>query len=75
MTRTAIVTGGLSGLGAATAERLRADGSRVITLDLAPAPEGDAHAADHRQLDISDDAAVRRPGRHSGELRGHRRPQ
>ncbi len=58
MTRTAIVTGGLSGLGAATAERLRADGLRVITLDLAAAPESDPHAADHRQLDISDDAAV-----------------
>lgn len=58
MTRTAIVTGGLSGLGAATAERLRADGIRVITLDLAAAPDGDVHAADHRQLDISDDAAV-----------------
>lgn len=58
MTRTAIVTGGLSGLGAATAERLRADGIRVITLDLAAAPAGDPHAADHRQLDISDDVAV-----------------
>lgn len=58
MTRTAIVTGGLSGLGAATAERLRADGIRVHTLDLAAAPEGDPHAADHHQLDISDDTAV-----------------
>jgi len=58
MTRTAIVTGGLSGLGAATAERLRADGIRVHTLDLAAASEGDPHAADHHQLDISDDAAV-----------------
>jgi 2-dehydro-3-deoxy-L-rhamnonate dehydrogenase (NAD+) len=50
MTRTAIVTGGLSGLGAATAERLAADGIRVITLDV-------AEGADF-QLDISDDEAV-----------------
>jgi 2-dehydro-3-deoxy-L-rhamnonate dehydrogenase (NAD+) len=35
--RTALVTGGASGLGAATAERLRADGLTVITLDLADA--------------------------------------
>lgn len=34
-TRTALVTGGVSGLGAAAAERLRADGLTVITLDLA----------------------------------------
>jgi len=33
-TRTALVTGGASGLGAATAERLRADGLSVTTLDL-----------------------------------------
>lgn len=33
--RTALVTGGARGLGAATAHRLRADGIRVITLDLA----------------------------------------
>lgn len=55
MTRTAIVTGGLSGLGAATAERLAADGIRVITLDVAPGADG---SVDHYQLDISDDAAV-----------------
>jgi NAD(P)-dependent dehydrogenase (short-subunit alcohol dehydrogenase family) len=36
-TRTALVTGGGSGLGAATAERLRADGLNVTTLDLSGA--------------------------------------
>jgi 3-oxoacyl-[acyl-carrier protein] reductase len=50
MTRTAVVTGGVSGLGAAAAERLRADGIDVITVDL-------SEKAD-RQVDISDDVAV-----------------
>ncbi|SEB58018.1 SDR family NAD(P)-dependent oxidoreductase [Streptomyces melanosporofaciens] len=36
-TRTALVTGGAGGLGAATAERLRGDGIQAITLDLAGA--------------------------------------
>jgi 3-oxoacyl-[acyl-carrier protein] reductase len=35
--RTALVTGGASGLGAATAQRLREEGVRVVTLDLAGA--------------------------------------
>ncbi len=50
-TRTALVTGGARGLGAAIAERLRADGLTVITLDLAGA---DASA------DVTDEAALRR---------------
>ncbi|TXK18767.1 SDR family NAD(P)-dependent oxidoreductase [Homoserinibacter sp. GY 40078] len=49
-TRTALVTGGASGLGAATAERLRAEGLRVVTIDLAP-------GADHA-VDVTDDAAL-----------------
>lgn len=50
MTRTALVTGGLSGLGAASAARLRADGVRVITADRVPGADV--------LLDVSDSAAV-----------------
>jgi 2-dehydro-3-deoxy-L-rhamnonate dehydrogenase (NAD+) len=49
--RTALVTGGASGLGAATAERLRAEGLTVITLDLGG---GDVAA------DVTDEAALGR---------------
>jgi len=47
--RTALVTGGARGLGAATAARLREDGIRVITLDIA----GDVDVV----VDITDEAA------------------
>ena len=49
--RVALVTGGGSGLGEAAAARLRADGIRVITADV-------AEGADLR-LDVSDDAVLR----------------
>ena len=49
-TGTALVTGGASGIGAATANRLRADGIRVITADIGP-------GADLR-LDVTDEQAV-----------------
>lgn len=49
--RRAIVTGGASGLGAATARRLHADGIETITLDRA----GDAD----RHVDVTDHQAVR----------------
>jgi 3-oxoacyl-[acyl-carrier protein] reductase len=50
-TRTALVTGGASGLGAAAATRLRAEGLQVTTLDLANA---DVTA------DVADEQALRR---------------
>ena len=52
--RVAIVTGGMSGIGAAAAARLRHDGARVSIWDRVP-----AHDADHSQtLDLTDAAAV-----------------
>ena len=47
---TALVTGGASGIGAATAARLRAAGVRVVTADLAPGAD--------EKLDVTDPAAV-----------------
>jgi 3-oxoacyl-[acyl-carrier protein] reductase len=50
MSRTAVVTGALSGLGAATTQRLKQDGVTVITADLQPGADV--------VLDVSDSAAV-----------------
>ncbi len=44
--KTAVVTGGASGIGKAVAERLRADGYHVATIDLNPSGEEFAHTAD-----------------------------
>jgi NAD(P)-dependent dehydrogenase (short-subunit alcohol dehydrogenase family) len=58
-TRTALVTGGASGLGAATAERLRADGLTAITLDLVG---GDVAA------DVTDEEGLRRVAEEVGPV-------
>jgi 2-dehydro-3-deoxy-L-rhamnonate dehydrogenase (NAD+) len=50
MTQTALVTGGLSGLGAACATRLATDGIKVITMDV--------HAEADFVVDVSDPVAV-----------------
>jgi NAD(P)-dependent dehydrogenase (short-subunit alcohol dehydrogenase family) len=52
MRRTALVTGGASGLGAATAARLRAEGLAVTTLDVS----GPADVI----ADVTDEAALHR---------------
>jgi 2-hydroxycyclohexanecarboxyl-CoA dehydrogenase len=44
--KTAVVTGGASGIGRAIAERLRSDGFRVAVLDLSPTDDGFGHVAD-----------------------------
>jgi 2-hydroxycyclohexanecarboxyl-CoA dehydrogenase len=44
--KTAVVTGGGSGIGAAVAQRLRADGLDVATIDLKPPDSGRAFTAD-----------------------------
>lgn len=58
--RRAVVTGGASGLGAATADRLRRDGLEVLTVDL-------SDGADH-VLDVSDEQAVTDLARHIGQV-------
>jgi 3-oxoacyl-[acyl-carrier protein] reductase len=60
MTRTALVTGGASGLGAATAARLRADGHVVTTLDIS----GLADVI----VDVTDEAALRQIAEETGPV-------
>lgn len=59
MTR-AVVTGGASGLGAATAARLRSDGIEVVTLDVA----GDADV----QVDVTDAARLAEVAHRLGDV-------
>ena len=58
-TRTALVTGGAGGLGTASAERLRAEGLTVTTLDVSGA---DVSA------DVTDEAALRRVAEQVGPV-------
>ena len=51
--KTAVVTGGASGIGRSVAERLRSDGFRVAVIDLSPTDDGFGHVAD-----VSDRAQV-----------------
>ena len=51
--KTAVVTGGASGIGAAIADRLRTDGLQVATIDLNPGEDKFSYAAD-----VTDRAAV-----------------
>jgi 2-hydroxycyclohexanecarboxyl-CoA dehydrogenase len=51
--KTAVVTGGASGIGHAVAQRLRKDGFRVAVIDLSPTDDGFGHVAD-----VSDRAQV-----------------
>ncbi|SPM30025.1 NAD(P)-dependent dehydrogenase, short-chain alcohol dehydrogenase family, partial [Mycobacterium terramassiliense] len=44
--KTAVVTGGASGIGRAVAERLRSDGFRVAVIDLSPTGDGFGYVAD-----------------------------
>jgi 2-hydroxycyclohexanecarboxyl-CoA dehydrogenase len=44
--KTAVVTGGASGIGRAVAQRLRKDGFRVAVIDLSPTDDGFGHLAD-----------------------------
>jgi 3-oxoacyl-[acyl-carrier protein] reductase len=58
--RTAVVTGGASGLGAATATKLRDEGLRVVTLDVAPGAD--------LVVDVTDDAALAEVAREVGDV-------
>jgi NAD(P)-dependent dehydrogenase (short-subunit alcohol dehydrogenase family) len=51
--RTAVVTGGASGIGRAVAQRLRSDGFRVAVVDLSPTDDGFGHV-----VDVTDRAQV-----------------
>ena len=57
--KTAVVTGGASGIGRAIADRLRADGCHVAVLDLNPADDDFSHAADVTNREQVEDALTK----------------
>lgn len=59
-TTTIVVIGGLSGIGRAVAERAAATGARVVAAGRSTAPAGFPAQIETAQLDIGDEAAVRR---------------
>jgi NAD(P)-dependent dehydrogenase (short-subunit alcohol dehydrogenase family) len=58
--RTAVVTGGMSGIGAAVAARLAADQVKVITFDVAPGAD--------LSVDVTDPGAVRAAAQQVGPI-------
>ena len=80
--RSAIVTGGASGLGLATAQRLASEGMRVIAIDLESSVERASQAwpaIEFVAADVCDPEGVVRPSNRPtgikfvrrGQLRGH----
>lgn len=61
--RIALVTGGTSGLGAACAERFRAEGATVVTLDVANDPDHEVDVRDESAVEAAVDATATRHGR------------
>lgn len=72
--RTAIITGGASGLGKAVAKRMVAEGGKVALWDLNPetlaAAKGETGASHAVALDVSDHAAVERASSESAAALG-----
>jgi len=56
--KTAVVTGGASGIGRAVAERLRKDGLQVAVIDVSPSDDGFGHIADVTDRAQVDSAAA-----------------
>jgi NAD(P)-dependent dehydrogenase (short-subunit alcohol dehydrogenase family) len=60
--RVALVTGGTSGLGLACAERFRAEGATVVTLDIAGGPDFEVDVRDEPAVQVAVDAVAAEHG-------------